>query len=40
MQKTGMKHEGCLRKHIKKWGKFEDTENYGILRGEYASSNG
>jgi ribosomal-protein-alanine N-acetyltransferase len=40
MQKTSMKHEGCLRKHIKKWGKFEDIESYGILRGEYAGSNG
>jgi ribosomal-protein-alanine N-acetyltransferase len=39
MQKTGMKHEGCLRQHIKKWGKFEDIESYGILRGEYAGSN-
>ena len=40
MQKIGMKHEGCLRQHIKKWDKFEDIERYGILRGEYASSNG
>jgi ribosomal-protein-alanine N-acetyltransferase len=39
MQKTGMKHEGCLRQHIKKWGKFEDIEGYGIVRSEYASPN-
>ena len=40
MQKTGMKHEGSQKQQIKKWGKFEDIERYGILRGEYAGSNG
>jgi RimJ/RimL family protein N-acetyltransferase len=35
MQKIGMKHEGHLRQHVKKWGKFEDSEVYGILRSEY-----
>jgi ribosomal-protein-alanine N-acetyltransferase len=34
MQKIGMKHEGHLRQAIKKWGKFEDWEVYGILRSE------
>ena len=38
MQKIGMKHEGCLRQHIKKWGKFEDLEVYGILREEFFGS--
>ena len=38
-QKIGMKHEGCLRQHAKKWGKFEDMEAYGILRSEYTGSN-
>jgi RimJ/RimL family protein N-acetyltransferase len=32
MQKVGMHHEGCLRKHVKKWGEFFDVEAYGILR--------
>ncbi len=32
MQKAGMKHEGRLRHHIKKWGEFEDLEMYAILR--------
>ncbi len=32
MQKAGMKHEGRLRHHIKKWGEFEDLEMYSILR--------
>jgi len=39
LQKIGMKHEGTLRQHVEKWGKFEDMEAYGILRSEYAASN-
>ena len=35
MQKIGMKHEGHLRQDIKKWGKFDDAEIYGILRSEF-----
>lgn len=35
MQKIGMKHEGTLKQHYKKWGRFEDDEYYGILRSEY-----
>jgi RimJ/RimL family protein N-acetyltransferase len=35
MDKIGMKHEGKLRRHIKKWGRFEDLEIYGILKDEY-----
>ena len=35
MNKIGMKHEGKLRRHIKKWGRFEDLEIYGILKDEY-----
>jgi ribosomal-protein-alanine N-acetyltransferase len=35
MQKLGMKHEGCLRQHAKKWGNYDDVEMYGILRSEY-----
>ena len=38
MQKIGMSHEGHRKQHVKKWGKFEDMENYGILRSEYTSS--
>ena len=40
MQKIGMKHEGTSRQAVKKWGKFEDMEYYGILRSEYAGLNG
>ncbi|MDD2251750.1 MAG: GNAT family N-acetyltransferase [Dehalococcoidales bacterium] len=35
MQKLGMKHEGCLRRDIKKSGRFEDLELYGILKDDY-----
>ena len=35
MHKIGMKHEGSLRQHFKKWDKFEDVEIYGILRSEF-----
>lgn len=31
MKKIGMIYEGCRRHHVKKWGKFEDLEQYGIL---------
>jgi len=37
MQKIGMKYEGCLRQDVKKWGKFEDMEIYGVLKDEYAA---
>ena len=32
MQKIGMREEGVLRQHTKKWGNFEDLVLYGILR--------
>lgn len=32
MEKIGMKKEGLLRSHIRKWGVFEDVAFYGILR--------
>ena len=35
MQKIGMKHEGCRRQHVRKWGELLDWECYGILRNEY-----
>jgi len=31
LQKIGMRHEGCQRGHILKWGEFLDLELYGIL---------
>lgn len=35
MEKIGMKYEGCLRQHVKKWGVFEDLQQYAILRSDY-----
>jgi ribosomal-protein-alanine N-acetyltransferase len=35
MRKIWMRHEGTRRKHILKWGIFEDVELYGILREEF-----
>ena len=35
MEKVGMTYEGCLRQHLQRWGKFEDSVQYGILRDEY-----
>lgn len=35
LQKLGMRHEGCQRKHVCKWDQFFDLELYGILRDEW-----
>jgi RimJ/RimL family protein N-acetyltransferase len=35
LQKLGMQHEGCLREHVLKWGRFIDLEIYGILRSQW-----
>ena len=35
MRKLGMQHEGTRRRHVKKWGKFEDVELYGILQEDW-----
>jgi RimJ/RimL family protein N-acetyltransferase len=35
LAKVGMRHEGCQRGMIKKWGVYEDCELYGILRSEW-----
>jgi ribosomal-protein-alanine N-acetyltransferase len=40
MQKIGMKHEGHLRQHAKKWGNYEDFETYAILRSDYVAVSG
>jgi RimJ/RimL family protein N-acetyltransferase len=31
LKKIGMRHEGCQRAHILKWGEFLDLEMYGML---------
>jgi RimJ/RimL family protein N-acetyltransferase len=41
MRKVGMRHEGTCRQHVKKWGSYEDTEQYAVLREDWeAQGNG
>jgi ribosomal-protein-alanine N-acetyltransferase len=35
MEKNGMKLEGTLRQHVKKWDEYVDIVYYGILRSEW-----
>lgn len=35
LQKIGMRHEGSLRQHLKKWDEYVDLECYAILRAEF-----
>ncbi|MGN7356675.1 GNAT family N-acetyltransferase [Paenibacillus sp. SAF-054] len=35
MEKLGMKYEGLLRQHIRKWDDYEDLVHYGLLKEEY-----
>ncbi|WP_334073123.1 GNAT family N-acetyltransferase [Paenibacillus sp. A14] len=35
MTKLGMKYEGKLRHHVKKWDHFEDLVYHGLLKDEY-----
>ena len=35
MIKNGLKYEGTLRQHVKKWGEYVDVVYYGILREEW-----
>lgn len=37
MIKNGMKYEGRLRQHVKKWDEFVDVVYYGILREEFTN---
>jgi RimJ/RimL family protein N-acetyltransferase len=39
MEKAGMRYEGCLRQHVKKWEVFEDLNVYAILKSEYEHAN-
>lgn len=38
LRKIGMRREGCLRRHVKKWDRFVDLNCYAILRDEFAST--
>ena len=39
MKKIGMKKEGVLRQHIKKWDQYHDEVVYGILKQEWKAIN-
>jgi ribosomal-protein-alanine N-acetyltransferase len=38
LEKIGMRHEGQFRQHIRKWDRFVDLENYGLLAEEFRGS--
>jgi RimJ/RimL family protein N-acetyltransferase len=40
MQKLGMKREGVLRQHVKKWDSYEDIVFYGLLRQDWLKKRG
>jgi RimJ/RimL family protein N-acetyltransferase len=35
LQKIGMRHEGTMPQHIRKWGEYVDVECYGLLRADW-----
>jgi ribosomal-protein-alanine N-acetyltransferase len=35
LEKIGMRHEGRFPQHIRKWDKYVDVENYGLLAEEF-----
>jgi len=35
LEKMGMRHEGLSRQHVRKWNRFVDLENYGLLASEF-----
>lgn len=40
LRKIGMRHEGALRQHVRKWDEFLDLELYGVLRTEFQQDAG
>jgi RimJ/RimL family protein N-acetyltransferase len=38
LRKIGMRHEGCQRGHILKWGEFLDLEIYGMLASDASAT--
>ncbi len=38
MLKIGMRHEGCLPQHVRRDGRFEDLESYGMLKRDHKPS--
>lgn len=40
LEKIGMRPEGRLQQHIRKWGVYEDVELYGLLAGQWRAEKG
>lgn len=40
MEKIGMRYEGRLRQHVRRFDAFEDLDSYAILRQEYEAQQG
>lgn len=40
LRNLGMRHEGSLRQHVKKWDEFLDLERFGLLRAELDEASG
>jgi [ribosomal protein S5]-alanine N-acetyltransferase len=38
LAKLGMRHEGTARGHFRRWDRYEDVHEYGILREEFENS--
>ena len=38
IRKLGFSHEGCRKQHVRKWGKFEDQELYGLLKQDWQTT--
>ncbi len=36
-EKAGMRYEGCMKQHVKKWGEYRDLEIYAVLAADIAS---
>jgi RimJ/RimL family protein N-acetyltransferase len=39
LQKVGMRYEGTLRQHVKKWDEYVDVDSYAILRSDWNAGN-
>lgn len=37
LRKLGMRHEGTMREHLRRWDRYEDVECYAILEDEWRS---
>lgn len=40
IEKLGMRHEGCLRQHVRKFDQFIDVENYALMSSDFRAGQG